>query len=133
MYTYLISLYHFADISSERIFHHVDIIYFHILVSDNWQYNRPEDDSRRKNKWERKNKICSFEAWFSRKSSWKMCRIRVHSARPRLSGFHCSRFLIIVNNSRRPERRGHRLRESAYCSGILLTRKPLKMMILLHT
>lgn len=53
--------------------------------------------------------------------------------RPRLSGFHCSRFLIIVNNFRRPERRGHRLKESAYCSRILLTRKSLKVMsVLLH-
>lgn len=134
IYTYFYFPYITSQIFRPNKYFIIQILFISIyLVSDNRQYNRPENDSRRRNKWKRKNKICSFEAWFSRKSSWKMCWVRVHSARPRLSGFHCSRFLIIVNNFRRPERRGHRLKESAYCSRILLTRKPLKVMsVLLH-
>lgn len=30
IHLFLFSLHHFADISSEEIFHHIDIIYFHI-------------------------------------------------------------------------------------------------------
>ena len=55
----------------------------------NWRYKRKEGDSTRKKKSKMKNKIFSFEALFSRKSTLNFRSVRVHFITSRYNGSRC--------------------------------------------